>query len=299
MSDVESLKRRLQREREARKQAETIAEEKTRELFVANRALKRLNQQLEERVRERTAELAASRDQAMEASRAKTQFLANMSHEFRTPMNAIIGFTRLAMRRSRDLLPEGQYKNLEKILISSEHLLSLINSVLDFSKVQAGQMEVHPVDFALEPLVDMCLRTVEPMVKTERVQLEKRVEPDLPRLFTDPEKLKQILVNLLSNAVKFTEEGRITVAIRHTDEELAIAVSDTGTGIPEDKLGVIFEGFRQVDSSTTRKYGGAGLGLSISHYLAHLIGGDITVESTVSVGSTFTVTFPLRYAAVE
>lgn len=298
MSDVESLKRRLQREREARKQAETIAEEKTRELFVANRALKRLNQQLEERVRERTAELAASRDQAMEASRAKTQFLANMSHEFRTPMNAIIGFTRLAMRRSRDLLPEGQYKNLEKILISSEHLLSLINSVLDLSKVQAGKMEVHPVDFALEPLVDMCLRTVEPMVKTERVQLEKRVEPDLPRLFTDPEKLKQILVNLLSNAVKFTEEGRITVAIRHTDEELAIAVSDTGTGIPEDKLGVIFEGFRQVDSSTTRKYGGAGLGLSISHYLAHLIGGDITAESTVSVGSTFTVTFPLRYAAV-
>ena len=298
MSDVESLKRRLQREREARKQAETIAEEKTRELFVANRALKRLNQQLEERVRERTAELAASRDQAMEASRAKTQFLANMSHEFRTPMNAIIGFTRLAMRRSRDLLPEGQYKNLEKILISSEHLLSLINSVLDLSKVQAGKMEVHPVDFALEPLVDMCLRTVEPMVKTERVQLEKRVEPDLPRLFTDPEKLKQILVNLLSNAVKFTEEGRITVAIRHTDEELAIVVSDTGTGIPEDKLGVIFEGFRQVDSSTTRKYGGAGLGLSISHYLAHLIGGDITVESTVSVGSTFTVTFPLRYAAV-
>lgn len=298
MSDVESLKRRLQREREARKQAETIAEEKTRELFVANRALKRLNQQLEERVRERTAELAASRDQAMEASRAKTQFLANMSHEFRTPMNAIIGFTRLAMRRSRDLLPEGQYKNLEKILISSEHLLSLINSVLDLSKVQAGQMEVHPVDFALEPLVDMCLRTVEPMVKTERVQLEKRVEPDLPRLFTDPEKLKQILVNLLSNAVKFTEEGRITVAIRHTDEELAIAVSDTGTGIPEDKLGVIFEGFHQVDSSTTRKYGGAGLGLSISHYLAQLIGGDITAESTVSVGSTFTVTFPLRYAAV-
>lgn len=298
MSDVESLKRRLQREREARKQAETIAEERTRELFLANRALKRLNQQLEERVRERTAELAASRDQAMEASRAKTQFLANMSHEFRTPMNAIIGFTRLAMRRSRDLLPEGQYKNLEKILISSEHLLSLINSVLDLSKVQAGKMEVHPVDFALEPLVDMCLRTVEPMVKTERVQLEKRVEPDLPRLFTDPEKLKQILVNLLSNAVKFTEEGRITVAIRHTDEELAIAVSDTGTGIPEDKLGVIFEGFRQVDSSTTRKYGGAGLGLSISHHLARLMGGDITVESTVSVGSTFTVTFPLRYAAV-
>ena len=298
MSDVESLKRRLQREREARKQAETIAEERTRELFLANRALKRLNQQLEERVRERTAELAASRDQALEASRAKTQFLANMSHEFRTPMNAIIGFTRLAMRRSRDLLPEGQYKNLEKILISGEHLLSLINNVLDLSKLQAGQMEVHPVDIALEPLVDMCLRTVEPMVKTERVQLEKRVEPDLPRLFTDPEKLKQILVNLLSNAVKFTEEGRITVAIRHTDEELAIAVSDTGTGIPEDKLGVIFEGFRQVDSSTTRKYGGAGLGLSISHHLARLMGGDITVESTVSVGSTFTVTFPLRYAAV-
>ena len=163
---------------------------------------------------------------------AKSEFLANMSHELRTPMNAIIGFTRLIMRRCKDLLPERQYGNLEKILASANHLLGLINDVLDLSKIEAGRMDVRPLEFALEPLLDQCLRTVEPMVRSGRVQLIKEIEPGLPPLFSDQDKLRQILINLLSNAAKFTEAGSITVDVRRRGQDIAITVADTGIGIP-------------------------------------------------------------------
>jgi signal transduction histidine kinase/DNA-binding response OmpR family regulator len=255
--------------------------------------------ELEAKVEERTRELQAANLRLEAASRHKSEFLANMSHELRTPMNAIIGFTRLVMRRSKDVLPTRQYENLEKILVSAEHLLGLINDILDLSKIEAGRMEVHPVEFALEPLVDVCLRTVEPIVKNDRVRLVKEVEPALPPLYADQDKLKQILMNLLSNAVKFTPDGTITVRTQRRNGALTIAVADTGIGIPEAALELIFEEFRQVDSGSTRQYSGTGLGLSISRHLARLMGGDITVQSTVGVGSTFTVTLPLRYAATE
>lgn len=160
-------------------------------------------------------------------------------------------------------------------------------------------MEVHPSRFSLEPLVDGCLRTVEPMVKSDKLCLVKEVEADLPPLFTDQDRLHQILVNLLSNAVKFTEEGTITVTARHRDGRAVISVTDTGIGIPADALERIFEEFHQVDGSTTRQYGGTGLGLSISRHFARLLGGNITVQSIVGVGSTFTVTIPLRSEAVR
>jgi signal transduction histidine kinase/DNA-binding response OmpR family regulator len=256
-------------------------------------------EELGARVRERTQELEAANLKLELASRHKSEFLANMSHELRTPMNAIIGFTRLVMRRAKDILPIREHENLGKILISAEHLLALINDILDLSKIEAGRMEVHATSFDLDPLLDVCLRTVEPLVKGERLRLVKEMEPGLPPLFTDQDRLKQILVNLLSNAVKFTEEGTITVTARGRDGQVAVAVADTGIGIPEDKLELIFEEFRQVDSSTTRRYSGTGLGLSISRRLARLLGGDITVQSTVGEGSTFTVTLPLRYEAVQ
>ena len=161
--------------------------------------------------------LRRAKEGAEAASRAKSVFLANMSHELRTPLNAIIGFTRLVMRRSKDVLPPKQYENLEKILISGEHLLSLINAVLDLSKIEAGRVEVRPVEFALEPLVDLCLRTVEPMLRGDRVILTKEVEPGLPTLVQDHEKVRQILTNLLGNAAKFTEAGSITVHARRQD----------------------------------------------------------------------------------
>jgi adenylate cyclase len=239
--------------------------------------------------------LRAAKEQAELANRAKSEFLANMSHELRTPLNAIIGFTRLVMRRAKDALPEKQYDNLGKILASAEHLLSLINSVLDLSKIEAGRVEVRPTEFALEPVIDQCLRTVEPMVKGE-LRLEKQIASDLPTLFTDQEKLRQILINLLGNAVKFTEAGSVTVRAVHEDGVIALAVADTGIGIPDSAKELVFEEFRQVDSSSTRQHGGTGLGLPISRHLARLLGGDISLESAPGVGSTFTLTLPARHA---
>ena len=221
-----------------------------------------------------------------------------MSHELRTPLNAIIGFTRLVMRRSQGVLPTKQYENLEKIVISADHLLGLINDILDLSKIEAGRMEVRLGSVDLGALVDGCLRTVEPTIKSERLRLLKVMDPDLPTLWTDQDKLKQIVINLLSNAIKFTEAGTITVTARAENGKMAIAVADTGIGIPQDALELIFEEFRQVDSSSTRKHGGTGLGLSISRHFARLLGGDIAVRSTLGVGSTFTVTLPCHHEPV-
>jgi signal transduction histidine kinase len=251
--------------------------------------------ELENLVAERTRALQEANRQLEAASRHKSEFLANMSHELRTPMNAIIGFARLVMRRSRDVLAPRQYENLEKILVSAEHLLSLINDVLDLAKVEAGRTEVYPVEFVLGPLLAECLHTVEPLLKSEQVRLVQEVTADLPTLYTDRDKVKQILMNLLSNAVKFTHTGTITLTARSHKGKIIIAVADTGIGIPEEALAHIFEEFRQVDGSTTRAYGGTGLGLTISRQFARLMGGDITVQSTVRVGSTFTLTLPQQY----
>ena len=251
--------------------------------------------ELETLVTERTRELQAANHLLEEASRHKSEFLANMSHELRTPMNAIIGFTRLVMRRSKDVLAPRQYENLEKILMSAAHLLSLINDILDLAKIEAGRIEIYPVEFALGPVLAECLHTVEPMLKSEHVRLGQEVEADLPTLVTDRDKVKQILMNLLSNAVKFTHIGTITVCAHSRNGTIILTVADTGIGIPAEALERIFEEFRQVDSSTTREYGGTGLGLAISQQFAHLMGGEITVQSTIGGGSTFTLTLPQRY----
>jgi signal transduction histidine kinase/CheY-like chemotaxis protein len=250
---------------------------------------------LENKVEERTRELQEINRRLEAASRHKSEFLANMSHELRTPLNAIIGFTRLVMRRSKEVLPAKQYENLEKINLSADQLLLLINDVLDLSKVEAGKMDVRPVSFQLESMIDICLRTVEPMIKPEQIQLAKELEPDLPQLVTDQDKLKQIVMNLLSNAIKFTETGTITVRARRYGDRVSLAVTDPGIGIPEDARELIFEEFRQVDSSSTRRHGGTGLGLSISRHFARLLGGDITVQSRLGRGSTFTLSIPIRY----
>lgn len=227
---------------------------------------------LETLVIERTRELQEANSKLETASRHKSEFLANMSHELRTPMNAIIGFTRLVMRRSKDVLAARQYDNPEKILISADHLLSLINDILDLAKVEADRIEVFPVEFALSPLLAECLHTVEPMLKSAHVRLVQEVDADLPTLSTDRDKVKQILMNLLSNAVKFTHAGTIALTAHARNGTIVMAVADTGIGIPEEALPHIFEEFRQVDSSTTREYGGTGLGLAISLHLARLKG---------------------------
>ena len=229
------------------------------------------------------------------ASRHKSEFLANMSHELRTPLNAIIGFTRIVMRRSQEKLEPLQYENLEKILASGQHLLALINSILDLSKIEAGRIEVHPGHVGLAPVLEQCVRTVEPLVKADTVRLVKEFDQTLSEIYVDEEKLRQIIINLLSNAAKFTERGSIRLQAHAANGSVAIAVADTGTGIPADKLSLIFEEFEQADASSTRVHGGTGLGLAIARRLARLMGGDIAVESTLGSGSTFTLTLPLHY----
>lgn len=241
------------------------------------------------------SELERARREAERASKAKSTFLANMSHELRTPLNAIIGFTRIVRRKGKGLLPEKQIDNLDKVLVSADHLLGLINTILDIAKIEAGRMEVKATSFILQPLIDTAVTTIQPLVKTPAVDLRTDIPSDLPKIYTDQEKLKQILINLLSNAAKFTHHGEIRVDARVLDDRLEISVSDTGIGIPPDALEKVFDEFQQADTSTTRAYGGTGLGLSISRHFAQLLGGDINISSEEGKCSQFTLVLPLRY----
>ncbi|HET6846055.1 MAG TPA: ATP-binding protein, partial [Anaerolineales bacterium] len=243
------------------------------------------------------AEARHARLDAEQANHAKTAFLANMSHELRTPLNAIIGFTRIVRRKGAELLPEKQLENLDKVSLSAENLLGLINTVLDIAKIEAGRMDVLPANFRLGALIDLCANTTQPLLKPG-VVLDKQVDEQLNVIYSDQDKLRQILLNLLSNAAKFTAAGHIILsARREADDQVAIAVSDTGIGISAADLPRVFAEFQQADNSTTRKYGGTGLGLTISRDLAHLLGGELTAESEPGKGSVFTLTIPLHYHA--
>ncbi len=240
------------------------------------------------------AELRHAKEMAEAATQAKSAFLANMSHELRTPLNAIIGFTRIVRRKAEGLLPEKQIENLDKVLSSSDHLLNLINTVLDIAKIEAGRMDVLAANFRIGALIDLCANTAQPLLKPD-VALEKYVDETLSIVHSDQDKIRQIVLNLLSNAAKFTHAGSIRLAARREGENLHISVSDTGIGISAEALPRIFKEFQQADTSTTRQYGGTGLGLSISRNLARLLGGDITVESEPGKGSTFTLVIPMQY----
>jgi len=229
------------------------------------------------------------------ASRHKSEFLANMSHELRTPLNAIIGFTRIVMRRSQEQLEPKQFENLEKILSSAQHLLSLINAVLDLAKVESGKIEVTAGLVQLPHLLEDCVRTVEPLIKDGVVMVRDFAET-LPSLWSDEEKLRQIVTNLLSNAAKFTAQGSIRVSACAGGARVVISVADTGIGIPAEMLESVFEEFEQVDASSTRAHGGTGLGLAIARRLARLMGGDVQAESTLGAGSCFSLSLPLRHS---
>jgi ammonium transporter len=233
-----------------------------------------------------------ARDAAMEAGSAKSRFLASMSHELRTPLNAIIGFTRLVSRNAEPL-PEKQVDNLSKILISAEHLLRLIDEILDLSRVEAGEISLDMAETQIPDVLREVTDSLEPLVDGARVRLGVKTGAELPMIVTDRDKLKQIVLNLVSNAIKYTDDGLITVRAEAADGRLRIDVSDTGLGISEDELPKIFDEFHRAESRGARDRRGTGLGLTISQRLARALGGDLTVTSRLGAGSTFTLDLPL------
>jgi signal transduction histidine kinase/HAMP domain-containing protein len=228
------------------------------------------------------------------ANKHKSEFLARVSHDLRTPLNAIIGFTRIVLRKLQGQMPDLQKDNLQKVLISSEHLLNLINGLLDLAKIDAGKMDVIAETFRLEDIINMTTATVEPLLKDGRVRIVRDIAVGLPPLKTDRDKLKQILFNLLSNAAKFTEQGEIRVSAVRENGTLRLAVSDTGIGMKPEALEHIFEEFQQAEKTTSSRYGGTGLGLAIVKKFVNLMGGDIVAESEQGKGSKFTVTLPME-----
>jgi signal transduction histidine kinase/CheY-like chemotaxis protein len=301
--DVEALKRELEQERTARREAETLLDIKSRELYEASLELYRSAESnkrvLEDLVAERTRELEVARDQALEASRAKSQFLANMSHELRTPLNAILGYSEMLEEDARDAERTRDADDLKKIQVAGKHLLSLINDILDLSKIEAGQMALYLEDAAIGLLVDEVVQTVRPIVEKNRNRFKVVIEPDLGNTRTDVTKVRQTLFNLLSNAAKFTEGGEIELRVRRDDRMIVFSVRDTGIGMTDTQIGALFQAFRQADAETARKYGGTGLGLAISLRFARMLGGDIVVKSEKGKGSVFTLSLPVRHVIQE
>lgn len=261
-------------------------------------------QQLKENKR-----LKQEKHEAEAANRAKSVFLANMSHELRTPLNAIIGYSEILLEDAHSLGSKDFIHDINNIHTSGKHLLTIINDILDLSKIEAGKMDVHWESVNIMVLIENVLATIQPLIKQNNNILEIICEDNQEPIMADPNKMRQVILNLLSNAAKFTENGKIILKVKvanndedfisqnrdcnFTDKVLILSVADTGIGISEEKIDSLFQPFTQADNSTTRKYGGTGLGLAISRHFCKMMGGDITVVSEVNKGSIFTVKFPV------
>jgi signal transduction histidine kinase len=281
------------REARARQLGEVALRDALRELGDAR-------DDLERRVRERTAELELAKIAAESADRLKSVFLATMSHELRTPLNSIIGFSGILHQGLAGPLNDEQKRQLSMVCASAEHLLALITDVLDLSKIEAGQLQVEREPYEPRRELELAVDAVRPLAQKKGLTLELRLDPSLDQALEaagaaqgDARRLRQILLNLLSNAIKFTERGGVRVDARATTGALVVTVADTGKGVRPDDLERLFKPFSQLDDGTTKRHEGTGLGLSISKRLAELLGGSIEAESEWGVGSTFRVELPL------
>jgi len=337
--ELQSQSQELQQQQEELKRSNTELEAQARTLRQSEELLKeqqeelqQVNEELEEKasllaeqnakVEQKNREVEAARvaleekaEQLALSSKYKNEFLANMSHELRTPLNSLLILSRLLTENKEKNLTEKQVEFAQTIHSSGTDLLNLINDILDIAKVEAGKMEIVPADVSMEEIKAFVERTFRPMADQKNLTFGVDIEPGVPSpIYTDGQRLQQVVKNLLSNAFKFTSQGSVTLSIRRADPNLRFAtrgldqaeggviafeVRDTGIGIPRDKQQLIFEAFQQADGTTSRKYGGTGLGLSISREMARLLGGEIRVESAPGEGSAFTLYLPARYVDRE
>ena len=250
---------------------------------------------LGELVEKRTADLAIARDAAVQASKAKSQFLANMSHELRTPLNAIIGYSEILLDYQPVTADEDVAADVKKILTSGKHLLTLINDILDISKIEAGKISLELYEFSVAALLEDLALTTKPLVAKNSNCLQLECPKTVGYMYADPTKLTQVMLNLISNAAKFTDHGTITLSVEKPDEEhIIFKVRDTGIGLKQDEIDTLFRPFSQADNSTTRKYGGTGLGLAISRHYCQIMGGNLTATGSADEGSLFSVILPIK-----
>jgi len=295
ISKIQTYLRFIQQERQHNRielALESKVNERTTELLESNKLLQQEiieRKQMEEKIR-------WALEKAESVNLAKSQFLANMSHELRTPLNVIIGYSEMIEEEASDLGCDDLKPDLEKIGLAAKHLLSLISDVLDITKIEAGKMEFHCETFALSQVINEMIHSVQPLMDKQGNTFQASISDDLGEMFVDATKLRQILLNLLSNAAKFTDNGLITLKVTSTNEQgykwFNFIVTDTGIGIKSEKISQLFQLFSQVDSSSTRKHGGTGLGLVITKQFTEMMGGTISVESDFGKGSTFIVRLP-------
>lgn len=269
--------------------AEILVSIANQQLRESNELLIRKNQELESQ----RQQIQLQNLKLLEASRMKSQFLTTMSHELRTPLNAIIGFSQLLVRRGKGALSPQQNDMIERIFNNGKHLLELLNDILDLSKIEAGRLELKPELFNLAHAVRATMEELRSLAEQKQLRFQLQINLPDPQIYTDPGRLRQVLVNLLSNAIKFTDRGGVYVEVNQLSaHSVAITVHDTGIGIAPEKLQQIFEPFRQIDQTTTRRHSGTGLGLAISESIVQMMHGRITVESTPGEGSAFRVELP-------